>query len=58
MGVESHPDAGEKEKHMVHKDGECGTMPRPRKNGVLMGPTQMVSAGHAMKCPNMRSVVN
>ena len=23
----------EKEKRTVHKDGECGTMPRPRENG-------------------------
>ena len=26
---------GKKEKRTVHKDGECGTMPRPRENGVL-----------------------
>ena len=32
--VERQPNAGEKEKCIVHKDGECGTMPRPRENGV------------------------
>ena len=35
MRVESRPDAREKEKHTVHKDGEHCTMPRPRENGEL-----------------------
>ena len=35
MRVKSRPDAREKEKCTVHKDGECGTMSRPRENGVL-----------------------
>ena len=39
----------EKEKRTVHEDGECGTMSRPRENGVLMGPTQTASVGHAAK---------
>ena len=34
-GVESRPDVREKQKRTVHKDGECGTMPWPRKNGEL-----------------------
>ena len=38
-----------KEKHTVHKDGEHGTMPRPRKNGVLKDPTQTTFVGHAAK---------
>ena len=33
--VKSRPDAGEKEKHTVHKDGECETMLRPRENREL-----------------------
>ena len=33
--VESRPDAGEKEKRTVHKDGECGTMLWPRENREL-----------------------
>ena len=37
MGVESRPDAREKEKHTVHKDDECGTRQRPRENGDLKG---------------------
>ena len=49
VGVESRSDARKKEKRTVHKDGECGTMPRPHRNGVLMGPTQTVSVGHAAK---------
>jgi len=47
MGVESRLDARKKGKCIVHKDGECGTMPRPRENGELKGPTQMASVGHA-----------
>ena len=39
----------EKEKRTVHKDGECGTMLRPRENGKLKGPTQIVFAGHVGK---------
>ena len=39
----------EKEKRTEHKDGECGTMPRPCENGVLMDPTQMASIGHVAK---------
>ena len=35
VGVESRPNAGEKEKHTVHKDGECETMLRPRENREL-----------------------
>ena len=42
MRVESRPDAREKEKRTVHKDGECSTMPRARANGVLTGPTQTI----------------
>ena len=38
--VETRPDAGKKEKHTVHKDGECGTMPWPRENGEQRVPTQ------------------
>ena len=39
----------EKEKRTVHKDGECGTMPWPRENGVLKDPTQTAFAGHVAK---------
>ena len=39
----------EKEKCTVHKDGECGTMLRPREKGKLKGPTQTAFVGHAMK---------
>ena len=49
VGVESRPDAGEKEKHTVHKDSECGTMPRPRENGVLLILTQTAFAGRTTK---------
>ena len=35
VGFESRSDAGEKEKHRVHKDDECGMMPRPCENGEL-----------------------
>jgi len=38
----------EKEKHTVHKDGECGTMSRPCEDRVLMGSTPTASAGHAV----------
>ena len=37
----------EKEKRIVHKDGECGTISRTCEDMVLMGPTPTASAGHA-----------
>ena len=38
-----------KRERTVHEDGECGMMPWPRENGVLMGPTQIASIGHVAK---------
>ena len=35
LGSRANRMLGKKEKHTVHKDGKCGTMPRPCKNGVL-----------------------
>ena len=40
---------GKKEKHTVHKDGKCGTMPRPCENGTIMDLTPTAFAGHAAK---------
>ena len=37
-----------KEKHIVHKDDECGTMSWTCEDMVLMGPIPMASAGHAV----------
>ena len=39
----------EKEKRIVHKDGEHCTMTRPRKNGMLQILTQTTFVGHAAK---------
>ena len=39
----------EKEKRTVHKDGECGTMLRPRENGKLKSSTQTAFVGHTAK---------
>ena len=39
----------EKEKCIVHKDGECGTMLWPRGKGKLKGLTQTAFTGHATK---------
>ena len=38
----------EKEKRIVHEDGECGTMLWTCEDRVLMGPTPTASAGHAV----------
>ena len=48
---------GKKERRAVHKDDQCGTMPRPRENGVLMDPTQMVSVGHATIVTGVHNMV-
>ena len=47
--VESRPDAGEKEQHTMHKDGEHCTMPRPHENETIMDPTPTAFVGHAAK---------
>jgi len=36
----------QKEKRIVHEDGECGTMSQTCEDRVLMGPTPTASAGH------------
>ena len=38
----------EKEKRIVHEDGECGTMSRTCEDRVLMGLTPTAFAGHAV----------
>ena len=38
----------EKEKRIVHEDGECSMMSRPCEDRVLMGSTPTASAGHAV----------
>ena len=58
MRVQSRPDAREKEKRTMHKDGECNMMLRPRENGELEDPTQTVSAGHVAKQSGRCNMVN
>ena len=38
----------EKEKRIVHEDGECGTMSQICEDRVLMGSTPTASVGHAV----------
>ena len=48
----------EKEKRTVHKDGECGTMSRPRENRVLKAQHRRRPQGTQRKYPGIRSAVN
>ena len=41
----------------MHEDDECGMVPRPRENRVLIGPTPTAFTGHATKGPDMHSAV-